>query len=622
MDLRTLATWDKNVGISRYIRCERSRDHVALDGLVSSLEAGVGPMNQRVLTLTLLLPLLCSLGPAQRQPLPLCRVLPTPESAYAGEAWPGGVVPYEFASQLTSTQKARMVAAMKVWSDVANLTFVDVTAKTSMPSARIYIQNSSTVNSSAVGRTGGKQVINIRHWGHTYVMAHELCHALGFHHEHQRLGRDKYVKIETGNIVDWDSTNLGKREKARVNFKMESGATAMGSYDFDSVMHYPAYTVDLSIAKDPTKRIITIIDPANMTKYEPSMGNATKLSQGDIDGMVSVYGNSKLRLITQGSQPSTAVTEYYFCGKGSRSSWSGKKTINRINPLKNPTLIQNLNTVAVYARSDTAFGTNLFLKAKADYNNCAADRTFQFGTAGVFAEIANTSSVPQELVITGFLSFVAKHTGNRGWWGGNCVASVGGPGGSSYDFLTTANKTKSISHRLVLRAGHPLPVAASVYDPSFSMFTGPWPSATATLVSVLHVSIQQKSCARMSSEFISDGMVAGHQGISPVVGVQGCPSGGEGAVSLAIARPNSASLLVVGTRGTGISFFGGKLWPANYVVFPMITGHAGSSGFGGWVLPVTLPTSATGKATMQALVVDPAAVQGVAISNAVDITIK
>ncbi len=62
------------------------------------------------------------------------------------------------------------------------------------------------------------------------VIAHELLHVLGFHHEQNRSDRDKYV------VVD-----LRKVQKGfEAQYHKVNGQTFNTPYDFNSVMHYPA----------------------------------------------------------------------------------------------------------------------------------------------------------------------------------------------------------------------------------------------------------------------------------------------------------------------------------------------------------------------------------------------
>ena len=64
----------------------------------------------------------------------------------------------------------------------------------------MFIQDRRRRTDSPVGRVGGRQIVNIFNWGWQFIMAHELCHGLGFHHEQTRPDRDTYVRIETANV--------------------------------------------------------------------------------------------------------------------------------------------------------------------------------------------------------------------------------------------------------------------------------------------------------------------------------------------------------------------------------------------------------------------------------------
>ena len=67
------------------------------------------------------------------------------------------------------------------------------------------------------------------------IAAHELGHALGMYHEHQRPDRDEYVTIVKENVVDDDTyiNNFPKVEEELVN---DYGLP----YDFASIMGYGA----------------------------------------------------------------------------------------------------------------------------------------------------------------------------------------------------------------------------------------------------------------------------------------------------------------------------------------------------------------------------------------------
>ncbi|CAB1459162.1 unnamed protein product [Pleuronectes platessa] len=84
--------------------------------------------------------------------------------------------------------------------------------------------------SSNIGRKGGHQFISLKKGGCVYhsIVQHEILHALGFHHEHKRSDRDRFVRINWANIQPSQKHNFNR---ARTN-------NLWTGYDFNSVMHY------------------------------------------------------------------------------------------------------------------------------------------------------------------------------------------------------------------------------------------------------------------------------------------------------------------------------------------------------------------------------------------------
>lgn len=199
-------------------------------------------------------------------------------SLYNANLWPGGVVPYIFNANVTAVNAAAMRHSMDMLEQVANITFVPRTSQT----AYIHIQN-STGNSSAVGRQGGAQTVNIVNWNFSYVMCHELMHALGQWHEQSRPDRGNFVTVNLANIQD----------AAEHNFNIVNALT-IGSYDFDSVMHYDACAFSVccptgsTCACDVSCASIQTL-PA-YAAFQSLMGQSSHLSVLDRAGLVNRYG--------------------------------------------------------------------------------------------------------------------------------------------------------------------------------------------------------------------------------------------------------------------------------------------------------------------------------------------
>jgi hypothetical protein len=148
--------------------------------------------------------------------------------------WPGGIVPYEFDANVSASNRTAMLNTMALWEGAANVDFVEITPGNGQ-NDYVHIQH-STANNSAVGRSGGQQIINITSWDSQIIIAHELGHCLGYWHTQSRPDRDSFVRINWANI----------QSQATNNFQIESDILTYGPYDYDSVMHYDqcAFSLD------------------------------------------------------------------------------------------------------------------------------------------------------------------------------------------------------------------------------------------------------------------------------------------------------------------------------------------------------------------------------------------
>ncbi|EDO31165.1 predicted protein, partial [Nematostella vectensis] len=170
--------------------------------------------------------------------------------------------------------------------------------------------------SSFVGTIHSKQRLNLGAGCLTpRVILHELGHALGFHHEHNRPDRDDYVTIM------WE--NITPNYRFAFNKKSPYEVTDLGTpYDYNSIMHYHRYAFSMSG------------NPTIIVKQSALIGS-NKLSEIDIYQMNRLYkcpGGKKIRSRTHATITTGCNFESDLCGFTQETSddynWtrSNKKT--------------------------------------------------------------------------------------------------------------------------------------------------------------------------------------------------------------------------------------------------------------------------------------------------------
>ncbi len=260
-------------------------------------------------------------------------IVPLGDSSFGGPKWPGGVVPYEFDANVSTTNRGLALVAMAEWSAVANVTFVPKTTETNF----LHILSSNATTScggSQVGMIGGQQNLTMICWTTKYVICHELGHTLGLLHEQSRSDRNTYMTINTANIT----------AGAAANFAIDTNSVNATAYDPLSIMHYGATA--FSNNGQPT---ITLLPP--YTSFQSQIGQRNYMTTLDAQGMQARYGVAKAPQILQVNngflQPGANVIEIigrrFFAGSPTSSGVQG--SVVKVNGVAVPTVFVDPTTL-------------------------------------------------------------------------------------------------------------------------------------------------------------------------------------------------------------------------------------------------------------------------------------
>jgi len=187
--------------------------------------------------------------------------------------WTDGIVYYKFHDNVDEDCKDIIVDCMIDFEEISSLQFIEDDSKKYFVTIKISTRNRNCV--SDIGMY--KSTLELASVGFVYIrlIKHELGHAIGLHHEHQREDRNKYVKIV------WDNIQKDKYRNF-VIVKKDLIPENQFKYDLQSIMHYDNY--DFSTNKEQTIKFLN----GEIIVFE-SFDNFNSFSEGDIKKIQYLY---------------------------------------------------------------------------------------------------------------------------------------------------------------------------------------------------------------------------------------------------------------------------------------------------------------------------------------------
>jgi uncharacterized protein (TIGR03437 family) len=184
--------------------------------------------------------------------------------------WPGARIPYTIDSTLSSALQQRILSAIDHWNTRTPVSLIPRT-----PADFSYVRFTTSTNtvacSSSVGMAGGQQLVRLPDACGLGPIIHEIGHAVGLWHEQERADRNRFITVLYENI---DKAYIFNYDQAGL-----AGAD-LGPYDFNSIMHYGAY----SFSRDGIAPAIETV-PAGIP-----IGQRAGLSSGDLEAVQRLYG--------------------------------------------------------------------------------------------------------------------------------------------------------------------------------------------------------------------------------------------------------------------------------------------------------------------------------------------
>lgn len=150
--------------------------------------------------------------------------------------WPNAIIRYQIwdsnGGYSFGSRRDQILAAIKQWTDSSPIRFEYATSGSRVIFRPDPLNGNLSACYAETGYRNREQYVWLLPACGQAEIAHEIGHATGLEHEHQRCDRDSYVAVQTANI---QSGNLYAFDKI-----CGDGGNDIYYYDYYSIMHYRA----------------------------------------------------------------------------------------------------------------------------------------------------------------------------------------------------------------------------------------------------------------------------------------------------------------------------------------------------------------------------------------------